>query len=211
MDIRSINLASPVVTNQTHRVGTLVAVVALQVMVLTFFMHRDPMTWRQLTESLVGSSAARSRAAEKPDDFRGDPVIGADLSALSSKGNELEKLARPSKVGYLVISVGECAACLGMDLKTVQHQAAAEGLSTVLLTTSSAGAAKRFLQEDGLHMPICSDTDEKLSQGLNVLWPGRSFLFSSHWQLIWLQHRHHPGYSPALDSSFNRVLRGISR
>ncbi len=186
------------------RPGNLMVVVGLQIIVLAWIISRDPMTSYRLHTALC--SDGPQTTSQKSFNFDADPGVGADMRAISVEGQRLGKLVSHSKVGYLLISVGDCASCMGMDLKAVQRQAAAHGINTVLFTTAPPRNAQKFVHDGKLSIPIYSDESEKLSKGLNALWAGRCYLFSTNWRLVWLQKQRTLGYSPISDAGFNRIL-----
>lgn len=120
------------------------------------------------------------------------------------------KVIPKSLGGYLVIYVGDCADCLDIDLTALQRHCRAHKLELVLLTMVSRKGVGRFERVAHLNAPAIFDPHRRLIQRLHAYWPGRLFLLSSHWKLLWLQAEPRSGFDPFIHPKFQLALRRVS-
>ncbi len=181
------------------RVGAMVVILMAELILFLWFLHRDPLTAYQL--GLIHQQAAPSPPAINYSAvLKHDPPLGMIMPD-SGIGKVVRETAPPSKIGYLVGYVGACAGCLHVDLKAWQREAKQHHVSMILFTTADHATAQNFRKSMGLKVPIISDLHSKLTKQLNAVWPGRSYLFSPNWHLLWLDKSPVP-----MDDPFNHKL-----
>ena len=138
-----------------------------------------------------------------------DPVVGS-FSLLTGEKTLLSTV-KPTRLAYLVVPAGDCAGCMAVDLQRWQRDASSHEISMILLTSASQKQADHFMQHLGLSVPIIADPKSTLLAPLNPIWPGRAYLFSPKWRLLWVQRERVPAYIPFKDAGFLQALHGAGQ
>ena len=135
-----------------------------------------------------------------------DPALGSELPT-HDVGVSTRRSVGGAANGYLLVPIGDCAGCISADIRAWQAAAPQSGVKLVLLTSAGEDAIQKFRSGLGLHVPIVSDQKGSLIRSLNVLWPGRAYLYSPKWRLIWLQRDDRPRSDPFKDKGFLAALQ----
>jgi len=135
-----------------------------------------------------------------------DPALGSELPT-HDVGVSTRRSVGGAANGYLLVPIGDCAGCISADIRAWQAAAPQSGVKLVLLTSAGEDAIQKFRSGLGLHVPIVSDQKGSLIRSLNVLWPGRAYLYSPKWRLIWLQRDDRPRSDQFKDKGFLAALQ----
>ena len=192
-----------------RRVGLapfLLLVVLCQCAVLIWLVRQDPLALLRISSLLHPAPAAPQRP--KPDRrlMAQDPALGSELPT-HDVGVSTRRSVGGAANGYLLVPIGDCAGCISADIRAWQAAAPQSGVKLVLLTSAGEDAIQKFRSGLGLHVPIVSDQKGSLIRSLNVLWPGRAYLYSPKWRLIWLQRDDRPRSDPFKDKGFLAALQ----
>ena len=142
-----------------------------------------------------------------PDRLRQDPPLNT-LLPLDAVGKTIREQTPKSRVGYLLVPVGSCGSCLGVDLRAWQTEAAQHGVTLTLFSSAQPSRAAQFLRDQNLHAPLIYDPGGSMEHQLNVVWTARPYLFSSDWRLLWIPHTRIVQDSPFKDAEFQEALKG---
>lgn len=192
---------------RSTRRQVMVFLVFVQILVFVWLIPKDPvLAWRfnyMLHPVPVQPVQDYSVALRKDPGIGSFPLVTGEKTPLSA--------VQESRSGYLVVPVGDCAGCIAVDLRQWQQDANSHKLSMFLLTSASQKQADHFKQHRGLSVPIIADPKGTLIAPLNVIWPGRAYLFSPKWRLLWMQREHSAGYNPFKDTEFLQALHGAEQ
>lgn len=191
----------------SFRVTLLLSVILVQVLILLWLVPKDPLLMVRIQSILHPSASSVPRPNVDAGMLRHDPAIGMQMP-MDGAGRSIRSIAPKSKTGYLVVSVGDCASCIAADIKSWQAEASRNDLTTILIASAPPGQAQQFRHTLGVKAPIISDLDGHLTHTLNVVWPGRAYLFSPQWRLRWLQRTLQPQFDPFEDRRFLTALEG---
>lgn len=113
--------------------------------------------------------------------LRIDPPLNTFLP-LNAVGTKIRAQTPKSRVGYLLVPVGSCGSCLGVDLHAWQVEATQRGVSLVLFSSAPPDRAAQFLHDQNLHAPLIYDPGSQMEHKLNAVWLARPYLFSPDWR-----------------------------
>jgi hypothetical protein len=191
------------------RVRLLLTIVLAQVIALLWLLPQDP-----LIAGCIHRLMSRVPTQSPPPDYtaflRNDPPIGFKLPT-EGTGKILRQVVIPSRNGYLIVPVGDCAGCISVDLSAWQRKASHSGLSMVLLSSATKPIADRFRRDLRLSVPTVADPGNKIAKRLNSFWMARPYLFSSDWRLLWIPKAPQPRYDPFADQAFRAAYAGASQ
>jgi hypothetical protein len=137
-----------------------------------------------------------------------DPPLYAEMPD-NPVGANVRKSAVPSQGGYLVVYVGDCASCLALNVKKLEQKAAELHVSMVLLTATSSKNAEIFRHQSHCVSPAIPDPQGLLLGPVNAAWPGRCYLFSNQWKLLWLSQEPLPDFEMVSVPSFMQALQRV--
>lgn len=179
--------------------GLLLALTALGVLFL-WTVTWDPVVEGQLRSALRGFR--RDQAPNYAELFRRDPPVGSLLSPAARARVEGPKRPVPA----LLVYVGDCAGCLGVNLTAWERAARKRGIRMVLLTSAEPEAAAGFVKRLELRTAaVVRDPDGALGRVLNACFLSRAYLVTPEGRLRWIQKQPPgAGYSPFTDPEFPR-------
>ena len=191
-----------------RRVGLaplLLMVVLCQCALLIWLVRQNPLALYRIDSFLHPQPATAPRP--KPDKrlMAQDPALEAYLPSQGVGGSVRTSVSGDAR-GYLLVPVGDCAGCLNSNLRLWQSEAAKRGVKLVLLTSGDQDAINRFRANLGPQIPIVPDQQGTLTRSLNVIWPGRAYLYSRKWRLIWIQRDDAARTDPFSDKRFLSAL-----
>jgi hypothetical protein len=175
-------LPSRIRTSPSIRLHTLLTLLLVQSLVLVVLIRRDPFITARLQSYIAGNQAA---PAQTPYDSGNDPKLGSDIPR-AGPFDQLRGLSEPGIAGYLLVAVGDCAGCMSADLPSWERQTRESGVKMILVTSATRQNAIKFCRELKLAAPFVTDSTGTISRFLNATWTGRTYLFSSSWELRWL-------------------------
>lgn len=191
------------------RLGLLTSVLLIEVAAFMYLLSQNP--WAMATVvRWMHPEYFQPPKINYVHQLRRDPPLGLQLPDYGSAA-EIQKIVPSSSHGYLIVWIGDCTSCLQYDLKSWQLEARHRGISLALLTTASRTQAEAFRQERGLSAPAVVDSKRRLSTILNALWPGRTYLFSTGWRLLWYQKVQSSSYNPFQDPGFQAAYKEMNK
>jgi hypothetical protein len=116
-----------------------------------------------------------------------DPPLGSELPRIGV-GKDIRIASKPSRGGYLLAFIGDCASCSKLDLEKLQSQTRARGITLIVLSNgedSRVTAMGESLRRIGVDVPIYRDPDNRLASVLNTYYAGRLYYFTPAWRLRW--------------------------
>ena len=166
----------------------LVVEMAVAIIVIPPLLRQDPLTYSRIRAAIPDfhSATPKPPAADYSAALHADLPPGAPLPN-DGPGKKM-RLADPnSHRKHLVVFVGDCAGCVGVDLGDWEKEAEDNNLSMALLTNANSRTARLFRKAFELKSPVYSDPGRRLIGRLNAIFKPRAYLFSADWRLRWSQ------------------------
>ena len=195
-----------VVDYRRLRIRIMVIALLIEVALLLWFAQKDLMIERGIMRFLKTSNTSNTPPNYSAE-LKNDPKIGAFYPEIGVDRNT-RKLRGKKQVGFLVAYVGNCASCLHANLREWEAESKTNGVSMILLTTATHRGAMEFENNLALKLPVISDTKGSLVKKINAIWPGRAYLFSRKWRLLWLSMQPDFPNDPFSRKSFQCALEG---
>jgi hypothetical protein len=190
------------------KTGLLLMVLLLLLFLLTYFLPKDPLIAAKIATLF-------HPAPTKPTVYiksltRNDPPLNFIL-AQSGLGAQLRATTKPSKGGYLLVFIGDCAGCITANLRAWEKRSETYDLRMILVTTASFSEAKQFQTQLGLVSPVFFDHGRTLEKQLNATWIGRCYFFDANWRLRWLEDELHVNFDPFKDVQLMGFLHAVGK
>ncbi|HET6383212.1 MAG TPA: hypothetical protein VFJ58_07470 [Armatimonadota bacterium] len=173
---------------RTTLVLALVVEMAVAIIVIPPLLRQDPLTYSRIRAAIpqFHSATPKPPAVDYSAALHADLPPGAPLPN-DGPGKKM-RLADPnSHRKHLVVFVGDCAGCVGVDLGDWEKEAEDNNLSMALLTNANSRTARLFRKAFELKSPVYSDPGRRLIGRLNAIFKPRAYLFSADWRLRWSQ------------------------
>lgn len=191
------------------RVGILLSVLLAEVIAFAYLYPRNPWAMEKV-ERWLHPNYYQMPKINYVHQLKRDPPLGLKLPDHGSAPG-IWKTLPSSPRGYLLVWGGDCTSCLQADLKSWQLEARRYGISMALFTSASRRDADTLLRREGISAPVLFDSQRRLAVVLNALWPGRTYLFSPHWRLLWLQKIRGSSFNPFNDRGFQAAYSEIKQ
>ena len=102
--------------------------------------------------------------------------------------SQIRTMTPRNEHGYLLVGMGDCAACTKLDLRKLWTQTRKRHITLLVFSTGREEQIRQIASiylRDGIDIPFYRDLNNKLSETLNSYYPGRLYYYTPEWKLRW--------------------------
>ncbi len=166
----------------------------------------DPLIAARL-QSLLHPAPSVPHMQFNPDaQARFDLPLGIQMPEVSA-GAVIRKQTPFSSKGYLVVGLGDCAACIRFDFAKWQRDAAKRHVPLIGFTSATQEQLAAYRRAEKPRVPIFMDKGNLFNTSLNSYWSGRVFYFDKDWRLRWRMEGFSNVYSLEQQPDLPKILK----
>ncbi|HET6384509.1 MAG TPA: hypothetical protein VFJ58_14030 [Armatimonadota bacterium] len=175
---------------QSRRLQALLSVLLLLMALLAYTFPRSLPQSPVLYGRLLRFAGSFKTAPPPPPRSPVKPILvpkPGTLLPMGGTGAAIRQAAPSGGDAYLLVFIGNCASCVGVDLNDWNTTAREHHLTMIMFTTAGKQEAAEYHRSLGVPAPLISDPRGEISRRLHAAFKPRAYLFDRDWKLRWAQ------------------------